>query len=30
MSAAEREAFKERSAKFRNIRTLTFTNNLGA
>ena len=30
MSAAEREAFKERSARFRNIRTLTFTNNLGA
>jgi predicted glycosyltransferase len=30
MSAAEREAFKERSAKFRNIRTLTFTNTLGA
>ena len=30
MSAVEREAFKERSAKFRNIRTLTFTNNLGA
>jgi predicted glycosyltransferase len=30
MSAAKREAFKERSAKFRNIRTLTFTNNLGA
>lgn len=30
MSAAEREAFKERAAKFRNIRTLTFTNNLGA
>jgi len=30
MSATEREAFKERSAKFRNIRTLTFTNNLGA
>jgi predicted glycosyltransferase len=30
MSTAEREAFKERSAKFRNIRTLTFTNNLGA
>ena len=30
MSALEREAFKERSAKFRNIRTLTFTNNLGA
>jgi predicted glycosyltransferase len=30
MSATEREALKERSAKFRNIRTLTFTNNLGA
>lgn len=30
MSAAAREAFKERAAKFRNIRTLTFTNNLGA
>src|SRR5580693_4287903 len=30
MSASEREAFKERAAKFRNIRTLTFTNNLGA
>ena len=30
MSAAEREAFKERAGKFRNIRTLTFTNNLGA
>jgi predicted glycosyltransferase len=30
MSATEREAFKERSAKFKNIRTLTFTNNLGA
>jgi predicted glycosyltransferase len=30
MSAAEREAFKERASKFRNIRTLTFTNNLGA
>jgi predicted glycosyltransferase len=30
MSAAEREAFKERAARFRNIRTLTFTNNLGA
>jgi predicted glycosyltransferase len=30
MSAVEREALKERSAKFRNIRTLTFTNNLGA
>lgn len=30
MSATAREGFKERSAKFRNIRTLTFTNNLGA
>ena len=30
MSAAARENFRERSAKFRNIRTLTFTNNLGA
>ena len=30
MSATAREAFKERAAKFRNIRTLTFTNNLGA
>jgi predicted glycosyltransferase len=30
MSANEREAFKERATKFRNIRTLTFTNNLGA
>jgi len=30
MSAAEREAFKERATRFRNIRTLTFTNNLGA
>ena len=30
MSANEREAFKERAAKFRNIKTLTFTNNLGA
>ncbi len=30
MSATARENFKERSAKFRNIRTLTFTNNLGA
>jgi predicted glycosyltransferase len=30
MSATEREAFKERAAKFHNIRTLTFTNNLGA
>jgi predicted glycosyltransferase len=30
MSAAEREAFRERAARFPNIRTLTFTNNLGA
>ncbi len=30
MSATAREAFKERAAKFHNIRTLTFTNNLGA
>jgi len=30
MAAAEREAFKERANKFSNIRTLTFTNNLGA
>src|SRR5215470_8589603 len=30
MSGTAREAFKERAAKFRNIRTLTFTNNLGA
>jgi predicted glycosyltransferase len=30
MPATTREAFKERAAKFRNIRTLTFTNNLGA
>ncbi|CAN5909053.1 glycosyltransferase family protein [soil metagenome] len=30
MSNAEREAFKERAARFSNIRTLTFTNNLGA
>ncbi len=30
MSASAREAFKERAAKFHNIRTLTFTNNLGA
>jgi predicted glycosyltransferase len=30
MSAAEREAFKDRAGKFKNIRTLTFTNNLGA
>jgi predicted glycosyltransferase len=29
MSTAEREAFKERANKFKNIRTLTFTNNLG-
>jgi predicted glycosyltransferase len=29
MSASEREAFKERAARFKNIRTLTFTNNLG-
>jgi predicted glycosyltransferase len=29
MSAAEREAFKERAARFANLRTLTFTNNLG-
>lgn len=29
MSATAREAFKERAAKFPNIRTLTFTNNLG-
>lgn len=29
MSAAAREGFKERAAKFGNIRTLTFTNNLG-
>lgn len=29
MSATAREAFKERAARFRNIRTLTFTNNLG-
>ena len=29
MSATAREAFKERAAKFHNIRTLTFTNNLG-
>jgi len=30
MSATEREAFRERSSRFKNIRTLTFTNNLGA
>jgi len=30
MSATARETFKDRAAKFRNIRTLTFTNNLGA
>jgi predicted glycosyltransferase len=30
MAAAAREHFKERAAKFRTIRTLTFTNNLGA
>ena len=30
MSAAARESFKERASKFRNILTLTFTNNLGA
>ncbi len=30
MAANAREAFKDRAAKFRNIRTLTFTNNLGA
>ena len=30
MSAAARESFKERAAQFPNIRTLTFTNNLGA
>ena len=30
MSANAREAFRDRAAKFRNIRTLTFTNNLGA
>src|SRR5258708_39267512 len=30
MSATAREAFKERATKFHNIRTLTFTNNLGA
>jgi len=30
MSATAREAFKERAAKLGNIRTLTFTSNLGA
>lgn len=30
MSATEREAFKDRAGRFRNLRTLTFTNNLGA
>ncbi|MCW5732490.1 MAG: hypothetical protein KIS73_00095 [Enhydrobacter sp.] len=30
MASAAREAFKDRASKFRNIRTLTFTNNLGA
>jgi predicted glycosyltransferase len=30
MSAAARDAFKERAARFANIKTLTFTNNLGA
>jgi predicted glycosyltransferase len=30
MSATAREAFKDRAARFPNIRTLTFTNNLGA
>src|SRR5260370_32923454 len=30
MAANAREAFKERAAKFHNIRTLTFANNLGA
>ena len=30
MSAAARENFKERAARFPNLRTLTFTNNLGA
>ncbi|MBS0221520.1 MAG: hypothetical protein JSR91_12340 [Proteobacteria bacterium] len=29
MAATARESFKERAAKFDNIRTLTFTNNLG-
>jgi predicted glycosyltransferase len=30
MSATARDAFKERAAKFDNVRTLTFTSNLGA
>ncbi len=30
MSATARDAFKERAARFHNIKTLTFTNNLGA
>ena len=30
MSATARESFKERASKFPHIRTLTFTNNLGA
>ncbi|MFO1079809.1 MAG: glycosyltransferase [Reyranellaceae bacterium] len=30
MSTTERESFKERAARLPNIRTLTFTNNLGA
>ena len=30
MSATARESFKDRAARFKNIRTLTFTNNLGA
>ena len=30
MPATAREAFRERAARFPNIRTLTFTNNLGA
>jgi predicted glycosyltransferase len=30
MSAAEREGFRDRAGRFRHIRTLTFTNNLGA
>jgi predicted glycosyltransferase len=29
MSAAARDSFRERAARFRHIRTLTFTNNLG-
>jgi predicted glycosyltransferase len=29
MSAAARDSFRERASKFRNIRTLTFTSNLG-